>query len=254
MGELSAFSFLPGQSSLHRLDARLKLLGLGLISLLSLGAGGVSLSILSILIIVLAADCGIAITRLAAELRYFFFLLLLVFVARALSTPGETVWQWRMIHISVEGMVSGLLICWRLFIVIVASLLLVHSTRISRITGAVRWYLRPIPFVDEARVALMMGLVVRFIPGLLLRAKETVDAQRARCVENRKNPIYRLRVLVIPWLKNIFLEADELVQAMQARGYTGRRTQPEFRLQKIDWAALTLLICLAAGLIYLNGY
>lgn len=253
MGELSAFSFLSGQSSLHRLDARLKLLGLILISLLSLEAGGVSLSVLSLIMMILAADCGLALTRLATELRYFFFLLLLVFIARALSTPGEIVWQWRFIHITVAGVVSGLLICWRLLIIIVASLLLVHSTRISRITGAVRWYLRPIPFINETRVALMMGLVVRFIPGLLLRVNETADAQRARCVENRKNPIYRLRVLVIPWLKNTFLEADELVQAMQARGFTGQRTQPEFSLHRIDWIALALLICLATGLIYLNG-
>ena len=254
MGELSGFSFLPGQSSLHRIDARLKLLGLVLISLLSLGAEGVSLSVLSLIMMILAADCGLALTRLATELRYFFFLLLLVFVARSLSTPGETVWQWRFIHISIEGLVSGVLVCWRLLIVIVASLLLVHATRISRITGAVRWYLRPIPFVDETRVALMMGLVVRFIPGLLLRAHETADAQRSRCVENRKNPIYRLRVLVIPWLKNIFLEADELVQAMQARGYTGQRTQPEFALHRIDYIALMLLICLVVGLACLNGF
>jgi len=254
VGELSAFSFLPGQSSLHRMDARIKLLGLVLISLLSLGAGGISLSALSVLILVLVADCGLSLTKLATELRYFFFLLLLVFIARSLSTPGETLWQWRFIHISVEGLVSGLLICWRLLIVIVGGLLLVHATRISRITGAVRWYLQPIPFVDETRVALMMGLVVRFIPGLLLRANETADAQRARCVESRKNPVYRLRVLVIPWLKNIFLEADELVQAMQARGYTGRRTEPEFSLRQSDWVALTLLLCLVAGLIYLNGF
>lgn len=253
MGELSAFSFLPGQSRLHWLDARIKLLGLLLISLLSLGAGGVSLAVLSVIMIVLAADSGLSLIRLAAELRYFFFLLLLVFIARSLSTPGETVWQWRLIHISVEGLVSGLLVCWRLLIVIVAGLLLVHTTRISRITGAVRWYLRPIPFVNETRVALMMGLVVRFIPGLLLRAKETADAQRARGVENRKNPIYQLRVLVIPWLKNIFLEADELVQAMQARGYTGRRTEPAFSLQRGDWVALIILFCLMVGLIYLNS-
>lgn len=254
MGELSAFSFLPGQSSLHRLDARIKLLGLMLISLLSLGAGGLSLSVLSAIVIILAADCRLPLARLSVELRYFFFLLLLVFIARSLSTPGETVWQWRFINISGEGLLSGLLVCWRLVIVIIGGLLLVHSTRISGITGAVRWFLRPAPLVNETRVALMMGLVVRFIPGLLLRARETADAQRARCVENRKNPIYRLRVLVIPWLKNIFLEADELVQAMQARGYSGQSTQPEFSLHRGDWVALALLACLGGSLIYLNGF
>jgi len=240
--ELNVFSFRPGWSRLHRLDARVKLLALMLLSLLSLGAGRVSLAVISILLTVLAADCGLSLLRLARELKYFFLLLLLVFAARSLSTPGETLWQWHVINITREGVLAGIRVCWRLGIVIVAGLLLVISTRTAHITGAVRWYLKPVPFINETRVALMMGLVVRFIPGLLLRAGETADAQRARCVENRKNPIYRLRVLVIPLLKNTFLEAEELVRAMEARGYTGRRTEPEFSMHPGDWIALILLL------------
>ena len=242
MVDLNVFSYRPGRSRLHRLDARVKLLALMLLSLLSLGAGRVPLAVISILLTILAADCGLSLLRLARELKYFFLLLLLVFIARSLSTPGETLWQWHVISMTREGLLAGGLVCWRLVIVIVAGLLLVISTRTSHITGAVRWYLRPVPFINETRVALMMGLVVRFIPGLLLRAGETADAQRARCVENRKNPIYRLRVLVIPLLKNTFLEAEELVQAMEARGYTGRRTEPEFSMRPGDWIALILLL------------
>ncbi len=251
MADLNVFSFRPGRSSLHGLDARVKLLALMLVSLLSLGAGSVSLAVLSVLLIVLAADCGLSLFRLARELNYFFLLLLLVFVSRSLSTPGESIWQWYVINVTREGFLAGLLVCWRLAIVIVAGLLLVISTRTSHITGAVRWTLKPVPFINETRVALMMGMVVRFIPGLLLRAGETADAQRARCVESRKNPIYRLRVLVIPFLRNTFLEAEELVQAMEARGYTGQRTEPEFTLHRGDWIALVCLGPLALALLLL---
>jgi energy-coupling factor transporter transmembrane protein EcfT len=249
VADLNMFSFRPGRSSLHRLDARVKLLGLMLVSLLSLGAGSVSLVVLSVLMTVLAADCGLSLVQLASELKYFFLLLLLVFVARGLSTPGEVIWQWHALIISKEGIQSGILICWRLVLVIIGSLLLAVSTRTSRITGAVRWALKPVPFIDETRAALMMGLVVRFIPGLMLRAAETMDAQRARCVENRKNPVYRLRVLVIPLLKNTFIQAEELVQAMEARGYTGRRTEPKFILRRRDWVALAALVCLTGVLL-----
>jgi energy-coupling factor transporter transmembrane protein EcfT len=249
MGELNAFSYRPGRSGLHRLDARIKLLGLALVSLLSMGAGHLPLAMLSILLMAMAVNCGLSILRLAVELKYFFYLLLLVFTARALSTPGEVFWQWSVFSVTREGLQAGVLMCWRLATVIIMGLLLVISTRTSRITAAVRWYLRPIPVIDETRIALMMGLVVRFIPGLLRRASETADAQRARCVENRKNPVYRLRVLVIPLLRNVFLEADELVQAMEARGYTGRRTEPEFALQRSDWLALSGLALLSGALI-----
>ena len=251
MAELNTFSFRPGRSVLHRRDARIKLLGLALISLLSLGAGPVALALLAVLLMILAGDCGLSLLGLAGELKYFIFLLLLIFVARAFSTPGEIVWQWAALTVTREGLQAGALVCWRLISVIVAGLLLVISTRTSSITGAVRWYLRPVPFIDETRVALMMGLLVRFIPSLLLHIGETSDAQRARCVENRKNPVYRLKVLVIPLLRNIFLSAEELVQAMEARGYTGRRTEPEFSLQIGDWIALAGLALLAAALILL---
>ena len=244
MAKVTLFSFRPGRSGLHRLDTRVKLLGLALVSLLSLGAESIPLMILSLLLAVLAADCRLALNRLAGELKIFFFLLLVVFAARALSTPGEALWQWQALTVTADGLRAGGLMCWRLVIVIVAGLLLVVSTRTARLTGAVRWYLKPVPLVDETRVALMMGLVVRFIPRLFLRAGETADAQRARCVENRKNPVYRTKTLVIPLLRNVFQEAEELVQAMESRGYTGRRTEPEFAMRPGDWTVLILLLLL----------
>lgn len=248
MVELNTFSFLSGTSALHRLDVRVKILGLMLISIFSFQASAVPLALLSLLLIFLAADCGLVLSTMARELKYFWLLLLFVFAARALSTPGEPLWAFRMLSITYEGLMSGVLVCWRLVVVIGSSLLLVTSTRTSRITGAVQWYFKPVPGVDETRLALMMGLVVRFIPGLLLRAAETGDAQRARCVENRKNPKYRLTVLVIPLLRNIFLEADELVQAMEARGYTGRRTALEFAMRPADWIGLMVIAIIVLSL------
>ena len=50
------------------------------------------------------------------------------------------------------------------------------------------------------------------------------------------------------------LASAALGALLQARGYTGRRTEPEFNLRQGDWIALTLLLCLVAGLIYLDGF
>ena len=47
MAELTAFSFQPGTSLLHKLDVRFKLLFLILISLVSLGGGFTGLGILT---------------------------------------------------------------------------------------------------------------------------------------------------------------------------------------------------------------
>ena len=163
-------------SGLHGLDARVKLLGLVLSIFVSMVAGYLLLAVISILLIALVVDSNLPLFRLARALKYFFYLLALIFLARALSTPGQVLWQGSLFSITQEGLQAGTLMCWRLTLVIVMGLLLVNSTRISRITGAVRWYLRPIPGINETRIALMMGLVVRFIPDLLQRTADIAAA------------------------------------------------------------------------------
>jgi energy-coupling factor transporter transmembrane protein EcfT len=97
----------------------------------------------------------------------------------------------------------------------------------------------------------MMGLVLRFLPLLLDQAREIAAAQRARGVENRKNPLYRLRLATVPLMRRSFQRADELAMAMAARCYSeqGRPLQP--RASSRDWCAFAVVagICLAAVLL-----
>ena len=119
----------------------------------------------------------------------------------------------------------------------------------SEIRSAVEWFLRPLPWVPEKRIAVMLSLVVRFIPSILNQARETADAQRARGVERRKNPIYRLTTLVIPMLRRILQDADNLVIAMTARCYSENRTGPEFSPDRKSWGLLIAVILLCARVV-----
>ena len=99
-------------------------------------------------------------------------------------------------------------------------------------------------FIPSKRIATMMSLVVRFIPVIFDQARETADAQRARGVDNRKNPIYRLKKLGIPLMRRTFERADKLAVAMEARCYSENRTDPGLYARSKDWAALFVVICL----------
>jgi energy-coupling factor transporter transmembrane protein EcfT len=59
-------------------------------------------------------------------------------------------------------------------------------------------------FIPGKRIATMMSLTTRFVPVILNQANETAEAQRARGVENRKNPVYRLIRLGIPLIRRTF--------------------------------------------------
>lgn len=244
MAELTAFSFRPGASFLHGLDVRFKLVFLVMISIVSLKAALLALCVLTFVLIGVIIDIRLPIKVILKELRYFLILLLFVFIARALTTPGSPLIQFNAVSVTREGVHGGIMVCWRLMIIIMMGLSFVSTTRPSEIKAAVQWFLNPFPFIPAKRIATMMSLIIRFMPVILDQAKETADAQRARGVENRKNPLYRLKKLSIPLMRRTFVSADKLAVAMEARCYSENRTDPGLSSGIRDWIALFAFICL----------
>jgi len=88
MTELTAFGYRPGTTLLHRMDVRFKILFLILISLSSLKTTPPALLVLTLVLSALMLDARFPVRRVIKEMRYFIVLLLMVFAARCLTTPG----------------------------------------------------------------------------------------------------------------------------------------------------------------------
>ena len=97
----------------------------------------------------------------------------------------------------------------------------------------------------------MMGLILRFVPVIFDQAAETTGAQKARCVQNRRNPLYRLIKLGFPLMRRTFERADDLVVAIEARGFSENRTDPELVSHQRDWVALFVIISLCMVVVIL---
>jgi len=244
MAELNVLGFHADNSVLHRLDVRFKLMFLVVISLSSLKAFVPSLSFLTLVLMVALTHAGLPWKMALKDLRYVFLLLLFVFMARSLSVPGSPVVEFKAVSVTREGLYEGAMVCWRLLIVIMTGLLFVLTTRSSEIKAAVEWMLKPFPWIPAKRIGIMMSLIVRFIPIILEQAKKTKEAQKARGVENRKNPVYRLKMYGIPLICRIFERADKLVLAMEARCYSENRTDSLLSSGVKDWIALASVVCL----------
>jgi energy-coupling factor transporter transmembrane protein EcfT len=251
MAELTSFGYFSGDSLLHNLDPRFKLLYIIALSLVCLNLNFLSLIIVSVLLLGLIIYARLPLSSGFKELRYFFVLLVFVFMARVLSTGGESLIDFKFFSISRQGLYVGFLVCWRLAFIVVLGFTLISTTRPSEIKAAVQWFLKPVPFIPEQKVALMMGLILRFVPVIFDQAAETGQAQKARCVQNRKNPVYRLIKLGFPLMRRTFERADDLVAAMEARGFTENRTDPELVSHQRDWVALTVVSSLCALVIFL---
>ena len=252
MAELTALGFRPGSSIPHRLDARFKLASLALISIAALQADFRGLALLTIPAIAAIRHTRIPLRSIVSEMRYFAVLLLLVFIARALSTPGTP--RFALIGISAtrEGLTAGALACWRLACVVLTGLVFITATRPSEIRGAVIRLLAPVPGIPERRVGTMFSLLVRFIPMIVDQARETADAQRARCIECHRNPVARVVKRAIALLRRIFEDADRLVVAMESRCYTEARTTPACSASRLDWTVLASVAAVCGTVVFLS--
>ena len=221
---------------MHRLDPRTKQLLLLGLSALILKGGLTFLTLTSMLLIFFCRTAGLRMHRLFFEIRYFLFFLLFVFMARTISFTD----RWLPAILSGGETAAALMICWRLLLVLLMGLLLMATTRISGIRAALIWLLKPLPFVDERAAATMVGLVVRLLPLILFQAAEIGDAQSARGIQQRKNPLRRLVKFTTALFRRVFLRADELVDGMQARCYNAHRTLPALAFARRD--ALAALI------------
>lgn len=233
MGELTTIGFTPGQSPLHRLDPRTKQALLMVLSVVSAWGECLFLAILSAMLILLIHATGLRICRLFREIRYFLLFLLFVFGIRVVTFSGGLIPA-----IAWDAAGDALIVCWRLLLVVCMGVLLMATTRIADIRAALVWYLKPVPVVDEKMAATMVGLVVRFLPVILFQASEIADAQRARGIERRKNPLIRLMKFTTPLFRRVFSSADELTAAMQARCYSEQRTLPDLAFSRRDGLAL----------------
>lgn len=240
MGQLTTIGFKPGKSQLHQLDPRTKQLILMLLSITSLKGDIPFLSTTSIMMVVLSYSAGLQLRQLFLEMRYFLFILSFIFIIRAISINDQ---HFPLITMDDAGM--ALTVCWRLLLVVFMGVLLMSTTRTADIRAALIWFIKPLPFVNEKMTATMVGLVVRFLPMILLQANEIGDAMRARGIEKRKNPSIRLIRFTTTLFRRVFLRADTLVDTMQARSYNENRTLPELSFSKKDGAAMAIGLLLS---------
>ncbi|MBU3954541.1 MAG: energy-coupling factor transporter transmembrane protein EcfT [Proteobacteria bacterium] len=228
MAALNPFMFRQGNSLLHCLDTRCKLLWVCMTSLFILKADFLACFIFLGVLIVFIKQIQIGVKDTLRQLKLFLLFLGFIFLARALTIPGDPLVFFHGLTITRQGLNQGGLVALRFFLVMVTGLVFSATTRPASLKSAAQWFLKPIPFVPEKRAAVMISLALRFFPLILQQANETANAIDARCGNLQKNPIKRFVRLTLPLLKKTFLSADHLILAMEARCYGEDRTDPEF--------------------------
>ena len=147
-------------------------------------------------------------------------------------------------------LLSGWLFAGRLILMLMIGIVMTGTTSLSTLKNAIEWYLRPIPFVPEVRIAMMINLTFVLIPVIFDNYIEMMNAQKSRGIELSKNPILRVKFIALPLLEQTLRRADEIACAMESRCYTYIRTKPTFKTNHLDWLILTMCIVVFVAVIW----
>jgi biotin transport system permease protein len=214
-----AFRYMPGNSFLHRWDARCKLVGLCSITYSLVNGVGPALGLFSGILLGVVGASSLPWRSLLRDLRGWAVLMTVVFVVQGLDTGGDGARLAFWLPASRASLDAAVLSVWRLALILAYSALFSLVTRARDMQDALLWFMRPLPFLPARRIALMMGLVVRFLPMTLDALEEVKLANRSRLGDQVRNPLKRIRQLVIPVLRRALIRADEIAVALPARGY-----------------------------------
>ena len=244
MAQITFFHYIHKDTALHRMDSRLKLLCMILLSLSS-GFATKPLHYLALLCAVIAA---LSITKLPIfpifkDMKFFAVIILIVFASNAFNISGDPIPGFPIQRVSMQGVIIGLHFACRLILILMVCTVVTGTTSLLTFKNVIEWYLRPVPFIPEVRVATMISLTFVMIPVIFDSYTEMMNAQKSRCVGLRKNPIKRITFIAFPLLSQALRRADEIVYAMESRCYSETRTRSIFTTNKIDW--LIFALCLA---------
>ena len=230
------------------MDARLKLLCMILLSVASTFAKSVhEYAFLTLVLFCIIGFARLPIGALLKDMRLFAILILALVIANGFFVPGNPLPYIPIPGVSQEGLLIGLNFAWRLTLILMICMVMTGTTSLMTFKNVVEWYLRPIPFVPAARVATMMNLTFVLFPVIFDTYAEMMTAQKARCVELRKNKIKRVIFTAVPLLSHTLRKADEIAYAMESRCYSEERTKAVFETKPLDW--LFTVICLCSFLI-----
>ncbi len=239
MAELNLFHFQKGDSALHKLDTRLKLILLILYSASIYKFNLYAVISISFIIIIYFFKTIRAKKYFLKEMKWAAFLLIFIFIGTLFSTEGEIIYQ-SIPFITKTGIISGIISAWKFLMVIFIGLLFSYTTLPENLHTAVYQIFKPIPMVNENSIASKLSLTIMFIPILMDMMNEIIEARRSRYIEGSRNPVKNIMSLVIPIISGVIIKAEETTLALEARLFTGEISPGKTIISKSDFRTIIL--------------
>lgn len=261
--DITIGQFFPGDSFIHKLDARAKII----ITFVFIVALFLCKNFFSLGLLFLTAVFAIAVSKISFKvimkgLKMIVVLVVFTGILQMIYNDDGTV-LWKPFDqfdfaITTGGIFSSVFIIIRIVSLILFSSLLTYTTSPTMLTDAIERLLSPLKLfkINVNSLAMMMTIALRFIPTLIEEIDIIMSAQKARGADLETGTLTeRAKALVpifIPLIVSSFRRAYELAFAMECRCYTGdnkRTRMKEMKLGVRDYVAFFVLLILVAAVV-----
>ena len=257
--DITLGQYYPGDSAVHRLDARTKIIA----TLLYIIELFVVNNFWGFLIAAAALFAVIAVSRVPLKfifrgLTAVFLIIAFTFVLNLFMVEGRVLWHWKFLTITYEGVHRAFFMAVRLVLLIIGSSVMTLTTKPVELTDGLEKLLKPFSKIGlpSHEIALMMTIALRFIPTLMEETDKIIKAQQARGADFESGNLLQRAKSLIPILVPLFVSsfriAQDLALAMEARCYRGgggRTRKNEIKFRRGDAVAAVLMMLFLAVII-----
>lgn len=257
ISDITFGQYFPGNSPIHRMDARMKIvLSIAVLALIFVANSYASLGFVTALVFLLVSISRIPFKTVLKSVKPILPIILLTSLLNIFTVGGDPVFEWGILKITMQGIQAAIFVVVRLVCLIVASSLLTYTTSPTALTDAIERLLSPLKVfhIEVHSIAMMMTIALRFIPTLIEEVNKIMSAQKARGADLESGSLFkRIRAMIpilVPLFVSSFRRAYELAYAMECRCYRGgdgRTRMKEMHLKKLDvFSAVICGVCVGA--------
>ena len=263
MGNITLGRYIALDSPIHKMDPRAKI-GAMLMMLIAIffPAGWIGYGILFLAVSVVVLTAKLSFTYIWKSMKPMLFMMVFLLVVNSFVLRDGIC----LIHIGGWGLYTGAInqtayIAVRLLLMVMITTCLTATTKPLDMTLGIEDLLKPFVRigVPAHEIAMLISIALRFIPDLIDETTRIMKAQESRGVDLKegkmKERIMAILSLVVPLFVSAFQRAEDLANAMEARGYAPGETRTRYKVLKMtskDYLFVFVALAVLITMIYLS--
>jgi energy-coupling factor transport system permease protein len=260
--DITLGQYFPGNSVVHRLDARTKII-IVIVYIIALfqASGWIGYGTVTAVTFICIRISEIPIKSILKGIKPMIFIIALTAILNIFYTQGTPILPGWII--TWEGLERAAQMILRITLLIMGTFLLTYTTSPMELTDGLEKLMSPLKKIKVPvhELTLMMSMALRFIPTLIEETDKIMSAQKARGADFETGSLVQrtkaLLPVLVPLFVSAFRRADELAVAMESRCYhggEGRTRMKQMKFAGIDAAAFVFAALFLAAMTVMKKF